>query len=519
MTPTNQTGTKSSNPIAKTSLAFGAGMALGFLLIFFLLISPIIRWLVNLLDPLQLFLQLLLGLLLIFFSVGLGGAAAGAWGGWAISSFSEATSRRKFIVHGAISFAIAHALLFIPTVALVALAAFFNQDIDVGLTKLPRLMGLLGVLYGLVGGLIFGLWTAGLKRALAVTLASAAGFGIGGLLLGLTIRGAAGIEARLSQLLLLVVAFFLFGAGGGALLGFVYGHFHEEQIFFPESRFWNAVRAAGIVLLGFILLIAVTNIVNFLTINWPDLDEQLALPTEGTHWFEYDGSPETVGLVAGSAPQVVCQDGRLRLSQDGQSISPESWPRCFADPVVAQAADGRAHIIYYSDQVPRNTGAIAAGHYLLESILDDGLWTEPSIVAEPAGPVEPQLSSGAAKELYLSWTDEGGLHYAAMTPYSCEEAPSNRVSQIILDAIQEGEFWGAGEPIAYCGNRFDRLHFTPNPTAPELLLKPTPNGAFDTVAKVIQNAEYEVLFVTMQWDKPSPAGSPGTTLTNTVAHI
>ena len=33
-----------------------------------------------------------------------GGAAAGAWGGAAISSFSEATTRRKFILRGAISF-------------------------------------------------------------------------------------------------------------------------------------------------------------------------------------------------------------------------------------------------------------------------------------------------------------------------------------------------------------------------------------------------------------------------------
>ena len=180
MTFSNQVRAGRQNPVIKTAAATGAGMALGFLLTFFLLISPAIRWLTGLLDPLQLFLQILFGLLLIFVTVGLGGAAGGSWAGAAISSFSEDTTRSKFIVRGAISFGIAHALMFIPAVALVALTSFFNQDLDVSLTKLPRLIGLLGVLYGLIGGLIFGLSTAGLKRALAVTLASAAGFGIGG---------------------------------------------------------------------------------------------------------------------------------------------------------------------------------------------------------------------------------------------------------------------------------------------------------------------------------------------------
>jgi phosphatidylserine/phosphatidylglycerophosphate/cardiolipin synthase-like enzyme len=519
MTSSNQTGTRELNPIILTALAFGLGMALGFLLIFFLFISPIIGGLVNILDPLQLFLKLLLGILLIFVVVGLGGTAAGAWGSAAISSYSEATSRRKFITRGAISFGIAHAVLFIPAVALVALTSFFNQDLDVSFTKLPRLMGLLGILYGLIGGLIFGLWTGGLKRVLAVVLASAAGFGLGGILLGLVIRGIADVDTRWLQLLGLAAGFFLFGVAGGALLGIVYKRYNTENVFFPDTRFWRIARAAGGLLLGIVILIAVTNIVNFFTINWPPLAEQMTLSTQGTHWFETDAAPEAAGLVAGTAPQVTCENGRVVLPQDGEFILPENWPGCFANPSIAQASDGRVHIVYYSDRVKRATGSIAAGHFILESILDNGRWTEPAIIAEPVAPVDPLLSSGPNKELYLTWDDGTGPHYISMTPYSCEQPPSNRISQIILEAIEEGEFWAEGSPVTYCGNRFDRLHFTPNPSSPELLLKPTPNGAFDTVAEVVRGAEYEVLFVTMQWDKPSPAGSPGTTLTDTIADL
>ena len=63
-----------------SSFTYGAGMALGFLLIFLLLVSPILDWIVDLIDAQQPFVKILVGLLLFLGTVGLGGAVAGAWG-------------------------------------------------------------------------------------------------------------------------------------------------------------------------------------------------------------------------------------------------------------------------------------------------------------------------------------------------------------------------------------------------------------------------------------------------------
>lgn len=155
-------------PIIGSSLAFGTGMAVGFLLIYLLLISPIVAWLVDLVVEREPFVKIILGLLIFLFTIGLGGAVPGAWGGLAISRFSKATSERRFLWRGVLSFFLAHLLVVLPAIALISVVSFFNPDIDVSSSKLPRLILLVGLLYGLVAGLLFGLLTAGLRRFLLV---------------------------------------------------------------------------------------------------------------------------------------------------------------------------------------------------------------------------------------------------------------------------------------------------------------------------------------------------------------
>lgn len=506
------------NPILFSALAFGAGMALGFLLTYLLLISPILDWIVGLVNDQQPFLKILLGLVLLLGTLGLGGAAAGAWGGLSLSRFSEATSERRFLWRGAVSFFVAHALLAIPAIVLVAAASFFNHDLDVSWTKLPRLMLLIGILYGLIGGLLFGLLTAGLRRFLWVTLAAVAGFGVGGLFLGLILRAAADWQGGLWRLLAVLAGFFLFGAAGGAALAVVYKRYQDTKYFLPDSKLWRAVRIGLAVFLILVAGFAVYNLLDLATVVRPPLDEQLALPTVSTHWLPAaDGVPQTA--VSAAAGEVACENNTLLFPEDGQMVAKPEWTPCYEAPLVAADADGILHAVWYTDQVQRVIGDPLSSHYIVESVESDAGWTAPAILAETTGQVTPQLSSDGEQTLYVSWQEGGAARALSMTPYQCDDLPAGSISQAVYEVVRRETFRPADDPVTYCDNRFDRLHFTPNPKAPDQPFQETPHGAFDTVADLVREAEYEVLFVTMQWDAPSDVVSPGDTLTQAVADL
>ncbi len=501
-----------------SAFAFGAGMMLGFLLIFLLLVSPILDWIVGLIDGQQPFIKILVGLLLFLGTVGLGGAVAGAWGGLALSRFSDAATDRRFMVRGALSFFLANVVMVLPAIIVLAAVAFLSPDLDVSQTKLPLLMAMLGLLYGALAGLLFGLFTAGFLRTFWVTIVSALGFALGGLFLGFILRTVAGWDSGALRLLSAAGGLFLFGAFGGAFLALAYDHFQEERLIFPDTRAGRAARAGlvlGILVLTFIVF---SNLFTLVRINIPDLDEQLSLPTVSTAWLPEEVLPDSVAQ-AGTVNTVRCVDGRLELAEAGGVVRKEEWAPCYADPLVAAAADGRPHAVWYSDQLVRALGGVSQGHFLVESVLTGEGWSFPAILAETTVPVTPLLSSDAAQTLYLTWDDGGTQQILRMTPYACDDLPSGDISQIVYEAVRQEQFRPASDPVPYCKNRFDRLHFTPNPTAPAQGFEDTPLGAFDTVADVARSAQYEVLFVTMQWDAPSDVEGPGDTLTLAIADL
>ena len=505
-------------PILYTALALGAGMAVGFLLTYLILISPIIDWIVGLIDPLQVPIKIVIGLFLFLGSIGLGGALAGAWGGLAISRFSEATTRTHFVWRGALSFFVAHALLALPTVALVAFASFFNQDIDVSWTKLPRLMLLIGILYGLVAGLLFGLLTAGLKRFLWVTLAAIAGFGLGGLLLGYILRFAADWQSGWLRLLAVMVGFFLFGAVGGAALAFVYKRYQSENLFLPDSTLWKAVRVGLAIFLALVGAFAIYNIFDLITIVRPPLAEQLALPTVSTHWLPAgDEIPATAVPVA--AGDAACENNAVVLPEGGALVAKPDWAPCYEPPLLAKDSDGVRHAVWYTDQVQRVEGVPLSSHFIVESVETTAGWSAPAILAETLNRTAPVVSSDPDQTLYVNWEGRDEIRTLSMTPYRCAELPGGDIAQAVYAVVRQERHRPAGDPVTFCQNRFERLHFTPNPKAPDQPFEDTPLGAFDTVADMVTEAHYEVLFVTMQWDAPSDVISPGDTLTLAIADL
>ncbi len=505
-------------PLAYSALAYGTGMGLGYLIIYFLLRGPLVRAMTTLVADDQPFIRVLLGIFLFLGVIGLAGALSGALGGYALSRFSDAATEKRFMRRGALSFYVAHALMALPALAIVAFVAFFNQDIDVSPAKLPVLLGVIGLLYGLIAGLLMGLQTAGLRRTLWVTVASIIGFGLGGLLLGLLLRGAAALEPGFWRQMAVAVGFFLFGGAGGLLLAFVYQGYQEHRQIIPPTPFGRFLRAA--LLAGLLLLagIAISNLVTLVRINTPDLAVQLHLPTVSTQWLPAQGGAAS-GAAGAPSTDIVCQHGRLWVREEGEMVSKEEWAPCSADPLVATAADGRPHAVWATTEVRRALGGVTLGDFLMETILDEGRWSDPAIVARTGAPVTPQLGSDAAGALILSWEEGGAAQALSMTPYSCPDLPAGDISQAVYAAVRAEQFRPADDPVTFCDNRFDRLHFTPNPTAPEQPFEDRPLGAFDSVGDILREARYEVNFVTMQWDAPSEFDSPGDAMARAVGDL
>jgi phosphatidylserine/phosphatidylglycerophosphate/cardiolipin synthase-like enzyme/MFS family permease len=505
-----------NRPILYTALAMGSGMALGFLIIYFLLQSPLIRFTAGMVPDSQPFVQLLFGIFLFLGTIGLGGALMGVLGGRAISRFSSATSESHFEWRSAFSFFIAQTLMAIPTLAIVAIVSFFNQDIDVNYGKLPLVFALIGILYGLIGGLLFGLLTAGLRRTFWITLAAMAGFGAGGLLLGLVLRWTViPSENEFLSLLASAAGFFLFGAAGGVAMALVYQGYQDQRTVFPDSTLGRVVKFVFVGGLLLLALIALSNVLDLIRIVRPDLATQLVLPTEGTGWVDAAGA--TGSIAAEPSDEISCENGRIAIRGANAETDVSAWAPCFADPQVATDSEAIRHAVWYTNQVTRALGGTTTGHFIMESILNNGTWSMPAIVALPDQMVEPILSGTDAGTLYLTW--EGAEQSLSMTPYQCDGPPAGAISQAVYNAVRSEQFRPADDLIPHCGNRFDRMHFTPNPKAPEQTLEPTPLGAFNTVADLISNAQYEVNLVNMQWDAPSEFESPGKAIARAVADL
>lgn len=502
-----------------SALAFGAGMTLGFLFTFLILISPIVSGIVDLLAPAQPLIQILLGVFLFLGAVGLGGAVAGALGGWALSRFSNATTAGRFLWRGALSFFLAQVLMAVPAIAVLAVVAFLNPDIDFSRSKLPLTLMYIGLIYGGIAGLIFGLLTAGLRRTLGVMVAAIVGFAVGGLLLGFTLRIIAGWDTGLWRLLGLLGGFFFFGAPGGATLAVAYMQIQDERRILADSRIKHLVRAGLALVIGAFVAIIISNLFTLGTVYTPDLDEQLVLPTVGTHWLAENEAPPGNATVATRVAEIRCLNNKINVTEAGEVKVKEGWTPCYADPLVAEAADGRSHAIWYSDEIQHALGGLTPGHFLLESILADDGWTEPAIVVEASTKVEPMLLRGGDQTLYLTWNEDGESYSFSMTPYSCDEPPAGNISQEVFEVVRQELYRHPEDPVAFCDNRFDRLHYTPNPTAPEIPFESTPLGAFDTTADLVRDAKYEVLFVTMQWDAPSEHDGPGDSLAQAIAEL
>ncbi len=198
------------------------------------------------------------------------------------------------------------------------------------------------------------------------------------------------------------------------------------------------------------------------------------------------------------------------------------FPACSGQPALVEDSQLRVHLLWYASQVHNNFGKPVAGDFLVESIDQiDGL-TPAGIAARLEQPAAPAAANDALGTLFLAWSDSPGgqpaIYQSVQPEYQCSDPPATAIGIAVLKAMESGDYRPPGTPIPYCGNRFERLLFAPEPP-PGLAIPPSPNGAYDTIAEFVESTRYEVVFTTMEYQPDANDDSPGFLLAEAIVDL
>jgi phosphatidylserine/phosphatidylglycerophosphate/cardiolipin synthase-like enzyme len=258
----------------------------------------------------------------------------------------------------------------------------------------------------------------------------------------------------------------------------------------------------------------------------PDPGQIALLEYSGGSW-----SDKALVVGSGHSPAVIVDaQGELHLTWCGAGAGVTYWTAgagellttlpCLSRPEVAQDSHKRLHITWFSDEVASNLGQPRQVPVIYEAVGSTGSWSEPAIVSGVRETA--QLAQvGDDGILHLAWAETaepGGIRYTSQAQYHCPDEPQGRLAQIAFAVAQQTNYQPAGDPVPYCGNRYDRLLFTPSPPPASSSL-PKPNAGFDDLAELIAGAEYEVLLSTMDYDEDKNDDSPGSVIAGSVAEL
>jgi phosphatidylserine/phosphatidylglycerophosphate/cardiolipin synthase-like enzyme len=389
--------------------------------------------------------------------------------------------------------------------------------------------------------------TVRLRYTWRVILASTLGFALGGVITGLLVRWinpTDGLKTYpiLTTLVLLLALAAPYFIGGGAL-GFTYNRIAQrisqagETVESVQPPRWQIVVVA---VLALIVIVPVVNLVDkisgFLTVRQANLQSQISPETTGVRWS--DPVPLSVGsvdfqlptrrtekaIIPGTEIQAWCSpEGIIQYQEGSGPVEQIDLPSCSSTPAIALDLDGDPHIVWYTQEVRDTNGIARPSNLLVESIRQGGEWGEAVIAARTEGETLASLSSDADGNLILVWDEavnpSGDLFMAIQENYQCSEDDLSPVERAGLEAILGGDTRPPGSEIPYCRNQFDRIIYTPNPEAEYSDQQITPNGGFDQVSALIEEAQYEALFNVMQYVETKSIPSPGRILAQSVGNL
>jgi len=542
---------KAKNSILRIFLSSGIGYTLGALagIVFIYLISKLglSRWIISLINQNQIF-QRLLGVLLIAgLFLALGGAITGGLGGWWLTRVLKTTHSSRMIAGSALAFAISSSVLILVFLLLISFIGLYNNFNTNRIEQFGIISGVFWLLFGLLTGILQALLSVRLRHSWRVILAAPIGFAVGGFILGVLVRflnptEGFKIHPLLTALILLLGMLSPFFLGGGAL-GIAYDRLvvrsrreaDPAQYIFPARWQTILVAVTGLVI-AVSLVRSLDRIDTFLKINASNLHAQLIPVTVGVQWTPaqpYTGNREDVSfpqadqdkvMVAGEGQSEYLawcsSDGRIQYQQDNGALEQIEFPGCSSTPGLALDAKGLPHLVWYAQEILDTNGVKRSDHILVESIRASGGWSEAAIITRTDGPVTLSLTVEPQQNLVLVWDDsDHNLMSSVQENYHCDMADLSYLELAGLNAVLEKNLRPAGSSVPFCRNQYERIEYTPNPE-PDFSDQPvTRDGAFDKLADLAINAQYEILFTTMQYEPNYAPPSPGSVLAEKIAEL
>jgi len=379
-------------------------MLVGSLISLLIIVSGLGSLILSLFGNNQPFLKLLLAVVLVVVILGAAGEIAGVIGGYFLSRKLQVANRRRFIWRSGSSLFAATAIMIIPTLAIVIVVGFMNEDLELSVGKLPAVFASIGLLYGAIAGLFVGLLIAGLRQTLGPLLSTTVGFIMGGAFLGLGFHLIFrwSLESRLPELIILLLSLFLFGALGGGGIGFAFRYVNRDRTLLPPTRGWRIFRNFALAVLLLLLISAVVKLINTLTVTQPDLAEQLVLPTAGTAW---------------------------NLTEEGPPVGEGA-----SAPAIAVGPEGGVTLAW------TQSGGEQAGVYYAQLPAGDTSWGEPVLVADSPAPATgmPRVAVDEGGNVHVVWAVSEGvsggnrLYYSQCAQGSC--SPAESLSDLVAAA-------------------------------------------------------------------------------------
>jgi len=215
--------TKDQRLILTGAVGFGVTFALNAILILLLTRLRLGLTLARLVNPSQIFDELLVILITNLVLLGLAGALTGWIGSRALSREMPRLATKKFGWYSAVSFGASQAIVILPLLFFTALVGFYEKNIAQNPLDIMLLTTTYAAVYGLVLGLCLGFLTVNWRHSWRILLGSVIGFGLGGFLAGFFVwLGLADKLAWLPNSLLFVLALMTMGLVGGAALATAY---------------------------------------------------------------------------------------------------------------------------------------------------------------------------------------------------------------------------------------------------------------------------------------------------------
>ncbi len=527
----------------------GAGYTLGalagVLVIYLVSKLGVVRELFSLIDQNQSFLQLLGVLLIVGFLLALGGATIGGMGGWFLARIMNTTHRSRLIASSAIAFAISTSLLVLVFILLIGFIGLYNNFSTGQIEQFGTLFGLFGLVFGLLTGIFQALMSVKLRHSWRIFLSTTLGFMMGGVILGVLLRYLNPTEGYktypiLTAFILLIGLLSPFFLGGGTL-GYAHGRLavraerEEDPALYVFPHRWQTITVA---VLGIVLTLAAIRglelISTFLTINAIQLNSKLIPVTVGVHWTPaqpYTGDQgislpqsdqEKVSVKGADQTeyQAWCHDGIIHFQQGDEDPEEIQFPGCTSTPTLAMDNKNQPHLVWYTHEIRDTTAIERSDSLLVESIRTSDGWSEAAIVARTIGAVTPVMTADSQGNLNLVWADaDQEMMVSIQENYQCDDADLSYLELAGLTAVLEKKLRPDGIEVPYCRNQYERIDYTPNPEPDYSDLAPTRDGAFDYLAAIVDEAQYEILFTTMQYEANYAPPSPGSVLAKGVANL